>query len=363
MLETIAKKLLSYIYLFLAFVLTITMFDPAVIKQARIAGSFAYNYGYLINAIEAIGGLFTAPLEQLFAFFHWVDTSSILPEGANGWFPLMTASELSQMASKSGLDFLPPDLYDGAINWWLVLSAIVIQVASTLLAWFYPSIRNVIWNVFVEYVFHGKQVKRYEAALEDANQKVAELNNQNRFLSKETSVLKDTVITDELTKVFNRRFFLERIRLEYRQSKQRKGILSLIMVDIDYFKRLNDTYGHLAGDDVLRRVAAILKNTSPMNTYPCRYGGEEFAIILPGYTAEMAESVAEKIAQACRTERYPEIDPSLCVTLSQGICAVNFDCREAQEFEKAEEILEQADQMLYKSKMNGRDRVSVKTYN
>ena len=360
--ETITKKCLSIVYMFMWAAFTAFMFDPLVIHHTRVAGSFQYNYGFIFNAIEAIANAITAPISGLFAFFHWVETSTILPEGMNGWFPLMTSNELNQLATSVQFDYLPRDLFDGAFNFWIILSLIIIKISATSIGWFYPSIRNIVWNLCMDYFFHGKQIHRYEKALEDASQKVAELNNQNRFLSKETTLLKDTVITDELTKVFNRRFFLERIRLEYRQSKQRKGIMSIIMLDIDYFKRLNDTYGHMAGDDVLRRVAAILKNSSPMNTYPCRFGGEEFAIIMPGYTAEMAEKVAEKIRMSTRTERFLEIDPSLCVTISQGICAVNFECPESEELEKAEDLLELADQMLYKSKMNGRDRVSLKDF-
>ena len=358
--EPISSHILRVTYIVLWSNFVLSLFDPAVIGQTRQPDSFPEHYSFLLDPIHSISGLFTTPIESLWQFFHWYSVVPGLSEGNNGFFPISTAAELSKAVS-DGLHLdIPNNLYEGGLIWSIIIAVTVIKIASIIMDHLYPYIANFFWNIFVEHIYHGKRVKHLEESLTSQKLQNEQLMSRNRSLTRETHELKDTVVTDELTKVFNRRFFLERMHLEYKQNKRLKGIMSVIMIDIDFFKRLNDTYGHLSGDEVLKRLSQILRDVCPSSGYPCRFGGEEFALILPGCNEEKAYQVAALISQNIQSQKFQAIDPTLKVTLSQGICTVYFAGQGSKNIGTPEELLEQADQQLYKSKMEGRNRISVK---
>ncbi len=160
--------------------------------------------------------------------------------------------------------------------------------------------------------------------------------------------------SDGLTGVSNRRFFDEAIALEWRRARRHSNSIAMLMCDVDFFKLFNDTYGHQAGDDCLRKVAkAISLNTERPSDIVARYGGEEFAVVLPETTIGGALMVAEKIRQAIRELNIPhESSPDGRVTMSIGIAsaAPGFD-------NPPDDLILAADKALYRAKREGRDRV------
>lgn len=166
--------------------------------------------------------------------------------------------------------------------------------------------------------------------------------------------LKQESIRDGLTNLFNRRFMEIALERELRLAARRKSELSLLMLDIDHFKRFNDTHGHEAGDRVLRGVAEILCASVRTEDIVCRYGGEEFLVILPGMGAETSFHRAEDIRTRVSTMRLDFQGEGLKdITISIGISTY------PQTGQRVEEIVRAADEALYHAKESGRNRVVI----
>ena len=158
---------------------------------------------------------------------------------------------------------------------------------------------------------------------------------------------------DGLTGVYNRREFNRWLSLEIERSKREFEPVSLVMVDIDHFKRLNDTYGHQAGDEALRHVGRLLQREVRPGDHVARYGGEEFAIILPKASSADAFMVAERVRLAIEANTIPlSLNQSLTFTASLGFSTYNIDK------ESEEAFGQRADQALYYAKHNGRNQVA-----
>ncbi|GBE35738.1 response regulator PleD [bacterium BMS3Bbin06] len=158
-------------------------------------------------------------------------------------------------------------------------------------------------------------------------------------------------VTDGLTGLYNHRIFQERLAAEIRRAGRYKRKLFLVMLDIDYFKRFNDTYGHQAGDEVLRRIASTIKDNIRAVDFAARYGGEEFVIILPETDCDRAYKVAERIRQALENSPFQITDSSrVNITISMGISCFPHDTTDK------EDLIKKADTALYFAKQNGRNR-------
>jgi len=176
-------------------------------------------------------------------------------------------------------------------------------------------------------------------------------------LEEKNAQLRDIAIVDDLTRVYNRRYFIENLELELRKLSRTGGNLSLMITDLDRFKRVNDTHGHLVGDRVLAAVAERIQSCLRVTDLLARYGGEEFAVILPGTGAEGASVLARKMKSAI-ADRPFEIDGhTMSVTLSIGIGHVA-ELRDSAEA-ASRRLIEQADRALYRAKQKGRNRVEV----
>lgn len=175
-----------------------------------------------------------------------------------------------------------------------------------------------------------------------------------RKLDTANQELKRLSASDGLTGIANRRLFDEYLNREWRRARRSSSTLALMMCDVDHFKLFNDTYGHQAGDDCLRRVAgAIQKSMSRASDIVARYGGEEFVVVLPETQIGGALFVAEKVRHAIRELHLPHSGSSHGrVTLSVGIASLI-----PGETEGMESLIEAADRALYHAKHNGRDRV------
>ncbi len=159
---------------------------------------------------------------------------------------------------------------------------------------------------------------------------------------------------DELTKLHNRRYFVEVLEGEFERAIRYQTEMALIMMDLDYFKKINDTYGHLAGDMVLSKIGEILKAHVRRNDLACRYGGEEFAVILPSITRNITYSVYERFRKVVSAQVFEYESKQFHVTVSIGIAYSN-------DADLINDLLAHADQALYQAKKT--DRNKIVTYN
>jgi diguanylate cyclase (GGDEF)-like protein len=172
----------------------------------------------------------------------------------------------------------------------------------------------------------------------------------------EKNVAKLNSITDSLTGLANRRHFDEFIRKELDNLKQVKGILSFIMLDVDYFKKFNDTYGHLEGDECLKKIGSLLKAmVNGTKDIVARYGGEEFVIVLIETKEAEARKMAENIRKKVEKLQIPHCSSDIAehITVSIGIATIS-----TIDLQTPEEALMLADKALYCAKKEGRNRVS-----
>jgi len=164
--------------------------------------------------------------------------------------------------------------------------------------------------------------------------------------------LQQLSIHDSLTQVYNRRYLTERINEEFERAKEFAFNLSFLMIDIDFFKKINDTYGHIVGDIVLRNVAFIIKDTVREIDIVGRYGGEEFSVVLPEESKEDAIIVAKRIVKRVASTKIRAFDDNITTTVSAGVASY------PQDTMHLDMLIEIADKALYQSKNSGRNSVN-----
>ncbi|WP_239254527.1 GGDEF domain-containing protein [Listeria ilorinensis] len=170
--------------------------------------------------------------------------------------------------------------------------------------------------------------------------------------------LKSSAMTDMLTNLPNIRYFMTAFEKQFNRSSKRKKQLSLLIIDIDHFKEINDDYGHQAGNTVLSQFSVILKNRLfPKNTLVARIGGEEFAVLMPDVSLKNAALIAETVRSEIHHARFPFNPKSGNVTISIGV-ACNYATPE-HSYLQQEALFEAADQALYQAKQNGRNQVRI----
>lgn len=168
--------------------------------------------------------------------------------------------------------------------------------------------------------------------------------------------IKKMAITDELTGLYNRRYFFERLEAESNRSVRHNHTLGLILFDLDYFKRINDTYGHNGGDAILRQIAEILRAACRQSDIPARYGGEEFILLLPECNEECVEATAEKLRRLM--ESHPFIsDENIEIKVTASFGVATFSSEALSEKPSSSEMVKKADTALYRAKKGGRNRV------
>jgi diguanylate cyclase (GGDEF)-like protein len=182
------------------------------------------------------------------------------------------------------------------------------------------------------------ELEAQNGELLDTRETLAQANEQLELLAR----------TDGLTDVYNRRAFREQLAIEWEQYQRILNPMSVVLLDVDKFKDYNDTYGHPAGDDVLRRVAAIISDNARASDFVARYGGEEFVVIAPNTGVDGAVQLAERIRFAIEAEQWP----LRAVTASFGVSTAT------PVIESAQELVDASDAALYQSKKNGRNRVT-----
>ncbi|HMZ08153.1 MAG TPA: diguanylate cyclase [Anaerolineales bacterium] len=192
--------------------------------------------------------------------------------------------------------------------------------------------------------------KRLENQLKSLNQSLREKLEENQKLQDQ---LKEQAIRDPLTGVFNRRFFAEALDKDFAQAVREGTPFSVIILDVDHFKQFNDTYGHKCGDIVLQALAGFLSNNTRRSDIVCRYGGEEFIILMPDATPGSSFERAEIFRQQFEQMEVEYAGRKLKCTFSPGVASFPAHSN------SAEALLLFADHALYQSKSDGRNRVTV----
>jgi two-component system cell cycle response regulator len=191
--------------------------------------------------------------------------------------------------------------------------------------------------------------------LQEQNQKLLEsLSLKNDELNKANSKLQEIAITDPLTGLFNRRYFLSRLAEEFHRSRRYNDPFVVAMLDLDHFKQVNDSYGHQAGDLVLKDIAELVQHTVRFHDLIGRYGGEEFFLLLCNTELPGARSTAERIRKKVEKRVFVSGQASFGVTLSIGLAPFPHPL-----IQSIEDLIRCADDALYQAKQRGRNRVHV----
>jgi len=191
----------------------------------------------------------------------------------------------------------------------------------------------------------------------DIEQRLARLQRENLDLVIKNRVLSEVSTRDALTGLYNRWYVMEKIDTEMNRSLRQGSPMSILLLDIDHFKRVNDSYGHSAGDTVLKNVGQVLRESCRVYDVPGRYGGEEFCVVLPGTRVGNTTHVAERIRRRLAGTEQPVGASSITVTASIGIAGV--DCVPEDGVVSASTLVERADRALYSAKNRGRNRVEM----
>ncbi len=230
-----------------------------------------------------------------------------------------------------GIFFLPEGITNAAdYDMDFIVRFLASYTVISIMSWFLEYVRS-------KYAY---AISRARARLEQDNVLLRKAEEQSRYLA----------LNDALTQLPNRRSIMEEL-VRQKGIMQRTGAtLSMIMLDIDHFKKINDTYGHAAGDAVLQEVGRRIERELRADDFAGRYGGEEFVVILPSTSLEKAKRVAERIGYALRTEPFKFEGDTTIITGSMGVAAANVPLDE-------QSLLRNADSALYEAKRAGRDCV------
>jgi diguanylate cyclase (GGDEF)-like protein len=217
--------------------------------------------------------------------------------------------------------------------------------------------------LYLEEVRNGApyDLEKYAALLDEYRRLLRQLRRATRFADRTTNNLyennqdlTDMVHHDALTGIYNRRYIEDNLQKIIKSVSRAGDCLSVMMIDIDFFKKYNDTYGHSKGDDCLKTIAEVIAGSlSRPDDFAARYGGEEFAVILPNTDEIGARYIAGRILENVRTRNIPHIksEAAECVTISIGVTT-----GEAHHTQTGADYIKCADEALYRSKHNGRNR-------
>jgi len=209
----------------------------------------------------------------------------------------------------------------------------------------------------IELSIKTKEFNSIANAFNSMNQKLSEttvsLEVMKKIVEERTHILEELSNTDPLTKIANRRALFERGKMEFSRAIRNKSKLALLLLDCDFFKRINDDFGHLVGDEFLIHICKICHQEIRDIDFLARYGGEEFLIILPNCDLsggfETANRIQESLARHCRVINNKEV----CTTLSIGISVLS------DKHHNFDQLINDADLAMYQAKKNGRNRIEV----
>lgn len=314
-----------------------------VIKKHVFASSLVLTSAYvlMVSSIATIGG----GLHDYVVIMYPV---IIMYAGLTGQKRGLIFATLLSFAGLSWLVF-------GEILGWFVITVshvadqtdlLVSLILITLAAWMvYLLISNMEYGLTQTWRELAER-KRIEKLLGEANEQLRADMEKIEQLREE---LREQAIHDPLTGLYNRRYLNETLTREISRAERENAPLSMIISDIDQFKMINDTYGHLIGDKFLVEIANLMKNHACGSDIICRYGGEEFLMVLPDTTLISATKRAEEIMKKCAKIIIQHEGKDLQVTISSGVASYSNHGKEA------EEIIIKADEALYRAKSQGRN--------
>jgi diguanylate cyclase (GGDEF)-like protein len=283
-----------------------------------------------------IAAFFTVQLTQI--FFGWSVTVANLVLVAIGYTVLIS------LGAGSGAAISPAE------ELWTLALFLVGSLAYVALQGQVSQRMRSLVQVFTK-AQEGDFSARYEEAADQMPDPVAVIG---RAYNKMRSHLETIVLTDPLSGCFNRRGLNQLAEREVSRAIRAKKNLAVLAIDVDHFKQINDQFGHLTGDEVIREVGALLRDTAREIDVVARIGGEEFTILAPDSNDEGALILAERVMQAFRDHRFKSLPPDRRITTSVGVAAAP-----ARDDEVAKTLLARADEALYAAKRNGRDRAVV----
>lgn len=195
------------------------------------------------------------------------------------------------------------------------------------------------------------QERELDVRMKRLQKDLAHINMEIHLIQTQKEMLEREALTDPLTGVMNRRAYERRILEEWERFKRYGHVFSILVIDVDHFKDINDRYGHIAGDLILKELTKRIKNHLRRSDLIFRYGGEEFVVLLPGTNADGAKEVGEKIRKVIESTKFIYKGSPIKVTLSVGVSQV----KESDESSTA--VFDRADAALYRAKNEGRNRV------
>jgi len=201
--------------------------------------------------------------------------------------------------------------------------------------------------------------KEYGKLLKQLRKSIYFADRISNGLFRHNLILDEKVHYDSLTGIYNRRFMDDNLRRVVKSLSRSKGMLSVMMLDIDFFKKYNDTYGHKMGDTCLKAVAKALSETARMDDCVIRYGGEEFVVLLPNTDETGVGITAARLLECIKALRIPHKNSDIAeyITISIGATTVKVKL-----YHQYMDYIERADQALYKSKNTGRNKYTHLTY-
>jgi diguanylate cyclase (GGDEF)-like protein len=197
-----------------------------------------------------------------------------------------------------------------------------------------------------------------EARYEELEQRMLSLQRENLELVVKNRLLAEASSRDALTGLYNRWFLVEKLDSELNRALRHGSPMSLLMLDLDHFKQINDTFGHPAGDQVLQAIGRLLRESCRVYDVPGRYGGEEFCVVLPETRPANTIVVAERIRHRLESTELPCGDRSVVVTASIGIAGMDVPVDDGDVLSPAA-LIDRADRALYAAKSHGRNRVEM----
>ncbi len=363
----LALRHIQYV-IYVLFALSALVYQATIVGVARVINfslySFAFEYGQLLS--------FTGMFFWLLFAYHFLNINNNLPVFKPVFQLMMSLAvagfivnfligfqEANVLAYLLGISmpvvtilavfvarnkgyWVTPFYMAGIIT--LMLAVLIFALRGLNLI---PHSVNITYAIFVAVSI---EAMLYSFALAD---QVRSLSIQNYTLQQQRSELSRISMIDELTGLYNKRDYNKTYENELSRAREEERPLSLVLLDIDKFKGINDSYGHLNGDEVLRRLGLVLKEQVREKGHACRVGGEEFAIILPNILLEEAVELAEKLRQAFAEEVFifhKEIKVKVTVSLGVG---------QLQPDESGDALYDRVDRALYRAKYEGRNKVAV----
>ena len=346
---------LEYLFSFLAILFFLSyMF----LLSSRYLHRWVYSAAMLLLSFNIGVTLWAEPtIFQQFAFYSSFFFVLILANFAYGFYQTLRSGEhYSKINFWAVIILCGTFIHDFLLTLNLVNSIHLSFISTSVYALL------IMFQQARNYAYHNLRIERL-------NQKLIHLNNsldlkvqeRTEQLSLLNEKLEIQIKTDALTGAYNRRALNEEIqRLYFETLQNKRHIVVFAMLDVDYFKKYNDHYGHLKGDQILRNLVKVLQNTLPKNAFVARYGGEEFAILLHDIPHPAIAPLMQKVLQAVRDAAFEHVareDYKQYVTLSMGVAWMTRE----RAYTHVDDFMKAADANLYQAKHAGRDQVVIQT--